>query len=114
MIQSASYLVCFGKREKKEREKNERKKSKKKDREKKEKKGKKRKRERRKKKHEKKREKKKNWIYLESISYLNSDWNLFCALFSKTGVSSSYEVRFGSVSTQIEDSDEPHLNSCRS
>ena len=59
----------------------------------------------------KKREKKKNWIYLESISYLNSDWNLFCALFSKTGVSSSY---FGSVSTQIEDSDEPHLNSCRS
>ena len=37
-----------------------------------------------------------------------------CALFSKTGVSSSYEVRFGSVSTQIEDSDEPHLNSCRS
>ena len=62
----------------------------------------------------KKREKKKNWIYLESISYLNSDWNLFCALFSKTGVSSSYEVRFGSVSTQIEDSDEPHLNSCRS
>jgi hypothetical protein len=62
----------------------------------------------------KKREKKKNWIYLESISYLNSDWNLFCALFSKTGVSSSYEVSFGSVSTQIEDSDEPHLNSCRS
>ena len=62
----------------------------------------------------KKREKKKNWIYLESISYLNSDWNLFCALFSKTGVSSSYEVRFGSVSTQIEASDEPHLNSCRS
>ena len=62
----------------------------------------------------KKREKKKNWIYLESISYLNSDWNLFCALFSKTGVSSSYEVRFGSMSTQIEDSDESHLNSCRS
>ena len=63
---------------------------------------------------EKKEKRKKNWIYLESISYLNSDWNLFCALFSKTGVSSSYEVRFGSVSTQIEDSDEPHLNSCRS
>ena len=67
-----------------------------------------------KKKKRKKREKKKNWIYLESISYLNSDWNLFCALFSKTGVSSSYDVRFGSVSTQIEASDEPHLNSCRS
>ena len=63
---------------------------------------------------EKKEREEKNWIYLESISYLNSDWNLFCALFSKTGVSSSYEVRFGSVSTQIEDSDEPHLNSCRS
>ena len=91
-------------------------KEKKEDREKKEKKGKKRKRERRKrkKKREKKREKKKNWIYLESISYLNSDWNLFCALFSKTGVSSSYKLRFGSVSTEIEDSDEPHLNSCRS
>ena len=66
-----------------------------------------------KKKREKKKREEKNWIYLESISYLNSDWNLFCALFSKTGVSSSYEVRFGSVSTQIEDSDEPHLNSCR-
>ena len=78
---------------------------------------KKRKRERRKRKksvRKKKERRKKNWIYLESISYLNSDWNLFCALFSKTGVSSSYEVRFGSVSTQIEDSDEPHLNSCRS
>ena len=71
-------------------------------------------RERKKKREKKKREEKKHWIYLESISYLNSDWNLFCALFSKTGVSSSYEVRFGSVSTQIEDSDEPHLNSCRS
>ena len=86
--------------------KREQKREKKKVREKKEKK--------KKKKREKKREKKKNWIYLESISYLNSDWNLFCALFSKTGVSSSYEVRFGSVSTQIEDSDETHLNSCRS
>ena len=85
-----------GREKKKDREKkNERKKSKKKVR-------------------ENKREKKKNWIYLESISYLNSDWNLFCALFSKTGVSSSYEVRFGSVSTQIEASDEPHLNNCRS
>ena len=82
-----------------------------------EKKGKKKKKKREKKKKKsvrKKREKKKNWIYLESISYLNSDWNLFCALFSKTGVSSSYDVRFGSVSTQIEASDEPHLNSCRS
>ena len=82
------------KREKKVREKKEKKKKKKRE--------------------KKKREEKKNWIYLESISYLNSDWNLFCALFSKTGVSSSYEVRFGSVSTQIEDSNEPHLNSCRS
>ena len=62
----------------------------------------------------KKREKKKNWIYLESISYLNSDWNLFCALFSKTGITSSYEVCFGSASTQMKASDEPHLNSCRS
>ena len=82
-----------------------------------EKKGKKKKKKRekkKKKKREKKKREEKNWIYLESISYLNSDWNLFCALFSKTGVSSSYEVRFGSVSTQIEDSDEPHLNSCRS
>jgi len=89
----------------------------KKEREKKEKKGKKKMKKRekkKKKKREKKKERKKNWIYLESISYLNSDWNLFCALFSKTGVSSSYEVSFGSVSTQIEDSDEPHLNSCRS
>ena len=107
MIQSTSYLVCFGKREreKKIKKKKERKKERKK----------KKKREKKKKKSvRKKREKKKNWIYLESISYLNSDWNLFCALFSKTGVSSSYEVSFGSVSTQIEDSDEPHLNSCRS
>ena len=96
MIQSASYLVCFGKREKKREKKTRKKKEKKKVREK------------------KKERKKKNWIYLESISYLNSDWNLFCALFSKTGVSSSYEVHFGSVSTQIEASDEPHLNSCRS
>ena len=71
-------------------------------------------REEKEKKREKKKREEKNWIYLESISYLNSDWNLFCALFSKTGVSSSYEVSFGSVSTQIEDSDEPHLNSCRS
>ena len=102
MIQSASYLVCLGKRERK------------KDREKKEKEVREKKRKKKKKSVRKKREKKKNWIYLESISYLNSDWNLFCALFSKTGVSSSYEVRFGSVSTQIEDSDEPHLNSCRS
>ena len=38
MIQSASYLVCFGKREKKKREKNERKKGKKKSEKKKEKK----------------------------------------------------------------------------
>ena len=91
MIQSASYLVCFGKREKKKIEKEKEREEKKSVR--------------------KKREKKKNWIYLESISYLNSDWNLFCALFSKTGVSSSYEVRFDSVSTQIEDSDEPHRNS---
>ena len=91
--------------EKKEREKREKKERKKK---------KKREKKKKKKGEKKKREKKKNWIYLESISYLNSDWNLFCALFSKTGVSSSYEVRFGSVSTQIEDSDEPHLNSCRS
>ena len=94
-------------REKKEIEKkNERKKSKKKVRE--------NKRKEKKKSVRKKREEKKNWIYLESISYLNSDWNLFCTLFSKTGVSSSYEVRFGSVSTQTEDTDEPHLNSCRS
>lgn len=106
MIQSASYLVCLGKREKKKIKKKKREKRK----EKKEKEG----EEKEKKSVRKKREKKKNWIYLESISYLNSDWNLFCALFSKTGVSSSYEVRFGSVSTQIEDSDEPHLNSCRS
>ena len=103
MIQSASYLVCFGKREKKREKKTREKKSQRK-------KG----QEKEKKSVRKKREKKKNWIYLESISYLNSDWNLFCALFSKTGVSSSYEVRFGSVSTQIEASDEPHLNSCRS
>ena len=84
----------------------------KKDREKKEKKRK--EKEREEKKREKKKREEKNWIYLESISYLNSDWNLFCALFSKTGVSSSYEVRFGSVSTKIEASNEPHLNSCRS
>ena len=88
------------------------------DKEKKEKKGKKKKEkegeEKEKKGVRKKERRKKNWIYLESISYLNSDWNLFCALFSKTGVSSSYEVSFGSVSTQIEDSDEPHLNSCKS
>ena len=87
------------------------------DKEKKEKKGKKKKKKRekkKKKKREKKKREEKNWIYLESIAYLNSDWNLFCALFSKTGVSSSYEVRFGSMSTQIEASDEPHLNSCRS
>ena len=92
-------------REKRERKKREKKKKEKKEkeREEKEKKG-----------VRKKREKKKNWIYLESISYLNSDWNLFCALFSKTGVSSSNEVRFGSVSTQIEASNEPHVNSCRS
>ena len=91
--------------EKEDKEKKERKKERKK---------KKKREKKKKKKREKKKEKKKKWIYLESISYLNSDWNLFCALFSKTGVSSSYEVSFGSVSTQIEDSDEPHLNSCRS
>ena len=63
----------------------------------------------------KKKEKKKNKIriYLDSISKLNSDWNLFCALFSKTGIPSSYEVRFDSASTQMKASDEPHLNSCR-
>ena len=103
MIQSASYLVCFGKREKKREKKKRERKAKKSQR----KKGKKEKEKSERKKH-------KIRIYLVSISYLNSDWNLFCALFSKTGVSSSYEVRFGSVSTQIEDSDEPHLNSCRS
>ena len=51
-----------------------------------EKKGKKKKKKRekkKKKKREKKKREEKNWIYLESISYLNSDWNLFCALFSK-------------------------------
>jgi len=106
LIESASYLVCLGKREKKKIKKKKREKRKEKKR--------KRGRRKRKKAWEKKERRKKNWIYLESISYLNSDWNLFCALFSKTGVSSSYEVRFGSVSTQIEDSDEPHLNSCRS
>ena len=89
--------------EKKDRGKKERKKERKKEKE----------REEKEKKREKKKEKK-NRIYLESISYLNSDWNLFCALFSKTGVSSSYEIRFGSVSTQIEARGEPHLNSCRS
>ncbi|KAI5016258.1 hypothetical protein ZWY2020_006109 [Hordeum vulgare] len=47
---------------------------------------------------------------MESIPYVNSDWKLFCALLSKTGVSSSYEVRFGSTSTQIRAIDEPHLN----
>jgi hypothetical protein len=61
--------------EKKDKEKKERKKERKK---------RKRGRRKRKKSVRKKREKKKNWIYLESISYLNSDWNLFCALFSKT------------------------------
>ena len=89
---------------KKDKEKKERKKERKK---------RKRGRRKRKKSVRKKREKKKNWIYLESISYLNSDWNLFCALFSKTGITSSYEVRFDSASTQMKASDEPHLNSCR-
>ena len=38
---------------------------------------------------------------------------LFCALFSKTCMTFSYEVRIGSASTQMKASDEPHLNSCR-
>ena len=96
-----------GREKKKDREKNERKKVKKKSEKKK--KGK-------EKSVRKKREEKKNKIriYLDSISSLNSDWNLFCALFSKTCITSSYEVCFGSASTQMKASDEPHLNSCRS
>ena len=103
MIQSASYLVCFGKREREKQEKKVReKKSKKKRRE-------------RKKSVRKKEKKKQN----SDLSRLNlvvefSDWNLFCALFSKTGITSSNEVCFGSASTQMKASDEPHLNSCRS
>ena len=106
MIESASYLVYLGKREKK--------KIKKKKREKKERKKKKKREKKKKKSVRKKREKKKNWFFLESISYMNIEPHLFCELFSKIGVSSSYEVRFGSASTQIEASDEAHVNSCRS
>ena len=63
---------------------------------------------------EKKRRKKQN----SDLSRLNLvaefGWNLFCALFSKIGITFSYEVRFGSASTQMKASDEPHINSCRS
>ena len=88
--------------EKKTREKKVKKKSEKKE------------RKRKKSVRKKREEKKKQNSDLSRLKSRSSDWNLFCALFSKTGITSSYEVCFGSASTQMKASDEPHLNSCRS